>query len=117
MSVKTAVIGLGIMGRRMVEHMAAHPGYSPVAIWDPDAEACRLAQALAPQAQIAETAETAIAAADLVYLACPPAPRKSYAMAAADAGKSVFLENRWALMFRKAGNLWPIWRRVGVLRR
>lgn len=92
MSVKTAVIGLGIMGRRMVEHMAAHPGYSPVAIWDPDAEACRLAQALAPQAQIAETAETAIAAADLVYLACPPAPRKSYAMAAADAGKSVFLE-------------------------
>lgn len=32
MSVKTAVIGLGIMGRRMVEHMAAHPGFSPVAI-------------------------------------------------------------------------------------
>ena len=92
MSVKTAVIGLGIMGRRMVEHMAAHPGFSTVAIWDPDAEACRLAQAFAPHAQVTDSAEAAIAACDLVYLACPPAPRKSYAMAAADAGKSVFLE-------------------------
>ncbi|MEX0282695.1 MAG: Gfo/Idh/MocA family protein [Arenibacterium sp.] len=92
MSVKTAVIGLGIMGRRIVEHMVLHPGYSPVALWDPDAEACRAAHDIAPDAQIAATAEAAIAAADLVYLACPPVPRKAYSIAAADAGKAVFLE-------------------------
>lgn len=92
MSVKTAVIGLGIMGRRMAEHMALHPGFTPVALWDPDPEACRAAQEFAPDAQIMDTPEEAIAAADLVYLACPPVPRKAYAMAAADAGKSLFLE-------------------------
>lgn len=92
MSVKTAVIGLGIMGRRMVEHMTMHPEFSPVALWDPDKEACMAAQAFAPDAKIAHSAEAAIAAADLVYLACPPAPRKSYALAAADADKAVFLE-------------------------
>ena len=92
MTLKTAIIGLGIMGRRMVEHMARHPEYAPVALWDPDAEACAAAQALAPDAAIVDSAEAAIAAADLVYLACPPAPRKAYAMAAADAGKAVFLE-------------------------
>ncbi len=92
MTVKTAVIGLGIMGRRMVEHMALHPGFAPVTLWDPDAETCSAAKDLAPDAEIANSLEAAIAAADLVYLACPPAPRKSYAMAAADAGKAVFLE-------------------------
>ena len=92
MTLKTAIIGLGIMGRRMLEHMARHPGYAPVALWDPDAEACAAAQALAPDAVIVDSPEAAIAAVDLVYLACPPAPRKAYAMAAADAGKAVFLE-------------------------
>jgi predicted dehydrogenase len=92
MTVKAAIIGLGIMGRRMLEHMERHPGYQPVALWDPDPAACREALALAPGAVIATSAQDAIAAADLVYLACPPVPRKTYALAAAAAGKAVFLE-------------------------
>lgn len=92
MGVKTAVIGLGIMGQRMLEHMVRHEGYDPVAIWDPDPAACRMARVLAPDATVAADAAAAIAAADLVYLACPPVPRKVYALAAADAGKAVFLE-------------------------
>ncbi|MAC78149.1 MAG: oxidoreductase [Rhodobacteraceae bacterium] len=92
MGVKTAVIGLGIMGQRMLEQMVRHDGYDPVAIWDPDPAACMAAQALAPDAAITEDAAAAIAAADLVYLACPPVPRRAYALAAADAGKAVFLE-------------------------
>ncbi|MDQ2088914.1 Gfo/Idh/MocA family protein [Marimonas arenosa] len=92
MAVKTAIIGLGIMGGRMVQRMAAHDGYVPVALWDPDPQACTEAQALAPTAVIAPGADAAIAAADLVYLACPPVPRKAYALAAAAAGKAVFLE-------------------------
>lgn len=92
MTVKTAIIGLGIMGRRMLEHMELHQGYVPVALWDPDPVACAAAQAIAPGAQIAASAEAAIGAADLVYLACPPVPRKAYALAATGAGKAVFLE-------------------------
>jgi predicted dehydrogenase len=92
MTVKTAIIGLGIMGRRMLEHMERHPGYQPVALWDPDPEACAIASAMAPGAQVTTSAEEAIKAADLVYLACPPVPRKAYALAAARADKAVFLE-------------------------
>jgi predicted dehydrogenase len=92
MTVKTAIIGLGIMGRRMLEHMERHPGYTPTTLWDPDAAACATAQTLAPNAMVTATAQQAIAAADLVYLACPPVPRKAYALAAAEAGKAVFLE-------------------------
>lgn len=51
-----------------------------------------MAQTLAPDAQITASPEEAIALADLVYLACPPAPRKAYALKAASASKAVFLE-------------------------
>jgi predicted dehydrogenase len=92
MGVKTAVIGLGIMGQRMLEHMGRHDGYDVVALWDPSAEACAAAAKLAPSANVTDGPDAAIAAADLVYLACPPEPRKTYALAAASAGKAVFLE-------------------------
>ena len=92
MSVDTAIIGLGIMGRRMLARMTQHDGYRPVALWDPDPGACHAAQDLAPRAAIATDAAAAIAAADLVYLACPPAAHKRYALQAAEAGKALFLE-------------------------
>lgn len=92
MAIKTAIIGLGIMGRRMLEHMVQHEGYQPVALWDPNPDACAQARQLAPDAVIATSADAALAAADLIYLSCPPAPRKAYALVAAAAGKAVFLE-------------------------
>jgi predicted dehydrogenase len=92
MTIKAAIIGLGIMGRRMLETMGRHPGYQPVTLWDPDPQACRAAHSLAPDARIATSPEAAMAEADLVYLACPPVPRKAYAISAAEAGKAVFLE-------------------------
>ncbi|PWK55870.1 Gfo/Idh/MocA family protein [Roseicyclus mahoneyensis] len=92
MTIRTAIIGLGIMGRRMLEHMQRHPDYEVVAMWDPDPQACREALALARAVPVATSADEALAAADLVYLACPPVPRKAYALAALRAGKAVFLE-------------------------
>lgn len=92
MAIKTAIIGLGIMGRRMLEHMRLHEGYAPNFLWDPDPSACRLALKQAPGAIVMESAEAAIAAADLIYLACPPIPRKAFALTAAASGKAIFLE-------------------------
>ncbi|MFT4961621.1 MAG: 3-hydroxyisobutyrate dehydrogenase-like beta-hydroxyacid dehydrogenase, partial [Paracoccaceae bacterium] len=43
MAIKTAIIGLGIMGRRMLEHMMLHDQFAPDFIWDPDAAACQQA--------------------------------------------------------------------------
>ena len=92
MTIKTAIIGLGIMGRRMLEHMQLHPEYAPTVLWDPNPKNCALALQIAPQSRIAASAEDAIAACDLAYLACPPGPRKDYALSAAAQGKAVFLE-------------------------
>ncbi|SMX50317.1 Gfo/Idh/MocA family protein [Maliponia aquimaris] len=92
MTVRTAIIGLGIMGRRMLAQMQAHDGYDPAMLWDPDPDACAQAAALAPEAAIATDASAAIAAADLVYLACPPVPRRALTLEAAAAGKALFIE-------------------------
>lgn len=92
MAIRTAIIGLGIMGRRMLEHMQLHDEFSPAFLWDPNPENCQLAANSAPGSRIMASAEDTIEAADLIYLACPPVPRKAYALAAAAAGKAVFLE-------------------------
>ena len=88
---RTGIIGLGIMGRRMLEHMGHHSEFEVSAIWDPDPIACQAADKIAPGTVVA-TAADVLAAADVVYLACPPIPRRGYALKAADEGKAVFLE-------------------------
>lgn len=92
MAHKTAIIGLGIMGRRLLDNLVFHDGFEPVALWDPSPDSCARARETAPGVPVVASAEAAIAAADVVYLACPPVPRKAYALAAAGAGKAVFLE-------------------------
>ena len=91
-AIKTAIIGLGIMGQRMLEQMTLHPEFMVYTIWDPDSATYQSAQKLAPNALIASNAEAAFSNVDLVYFACPPAPRKAYALAASAQGKAVFLE-------------------------
>ncbi len=86
------IIGLGIMGRRLLGAIQRHPGFRPGPLWDPAEAACDQARALAPAAEMAESAAAVIAGAEVVYLACPPGPRRAHALAAAAAGKPVFLE-------------------------
>lgn len=92
-----AIIGLGIMGRRMLGAMRRHDRFQPVALWDQSADACAAAHAEAPEVPVLESADAAIAAGDAVYLACPPVPRKPHALAAAEAGKALFLEKPFAV--------------------
>ena len=65
MNITVAIIGLGIMGRRMLEHMNRHDAFTPVALWDPDPDACQAAQQLCPQAVITSSADAAIDAVDV----------------------------------------------------
>ncbi|MDP5349931.1 MAG: NAD(P)-binding domain-containing protein, partial [Paracoccaceae bacterium] len=69
MAIKAAMIGVGIMGRRLLEHMHLHPGYDPAFLWDPNAANAALARDMAPDATICDSAQAAIAGADVVYLA------------------------------------------------
>lgn len=89
---KLAIIGLGIMGRRMLENALQHPLFEVSGVWDPSGASVQKTRELLPQAPIASSAEMAMHGAQVVYLACPPGPRKAYAMQAAAAGQGVFME-------------------------
>ena len=97
MTTKVAIIGLGIMGQRMLTHMRLHHDFEPDYLWDPDESACHQAIILDPQSKVMDSASDAISKADLVYLACPPAVREPYALAAAAAGKALFLEKPFGI--------------------
>ena len=92
MTHKMAVIGLGIMGRRMLDNARLHPAFEVSGVWDPSASAIEKTRQGWLQAPVAASAEAAMRGADVVYLACPPGPRKAYALAAAEAGQGVFME-------------------------
>lgn len=72
---KFAIIGLGIMGRRMLENVMRHPQFELSGLWDPSPDAIaktRLITANAANVPIAQSAQAAMQEADVVYLACPP---------------------------------------------
>ena len=89
-----AVIGLGVIGRRMLEQAALSPALRVVGAWDIDAAACQRAQADFPGTVIAADARALIQAAgvDLVYIGTPPAFHRDYCLMAADLGRHVFCE-------------------------
>jgi predicted dehydrogenase len=89
---KFAIIGLGIMGRRMLENAVQHPEFEVSGVWDPSPDAIAKTRALLPNAPIAQSAQAAMHDANVVYLACPPGPRKTYALEAAANGQGVFME-------------------------
>ena len=105
MTIKVAIIGLGIMGQRMLTHMRLHPEFEPDYLWDPNQSACTQAIALDHQSQIMGSASDAINHADLVYLACPPASREAYALEAAAAGKALFLEKPFGINLEESQRL------------
>ena len=92
MTHKIAIIGLGIMGRRMLENALQHPAFEVCGVWDPSPTSVAKTLEMAPGVTVASNAQAAMAGADVVYLACPPGPRKTYALQAAAAGQGVFME-------------------------
>ncbi|MED5517816.1 MAG: Gfo/Idh/MocA family oxidoreductase, partial [Pseudomonadota bacterium] len=89
-----AIIGLGIMGRRMLAAMIAHDRFHVGGVWDPDPAQFAAATAAGLPVTAAGNTGDLIAAAttDLVYIACPPAHHADYAQAAMTAGKAVLCE-------------------------
>jgi predicted dehydrogenase len=89
-----AIIGLGVMGQRMLTNMHKYPGFTVTSAWDPDESACARTAEQYPDIVIAADAAAAIGHpnAAVVYIACPPLFHEEHARAAIDAGKAVFCE-------------------------
>ena len=89
-----AVIGLGVVGRRMLEQASASAGVRVACAWDAAATARAAAAADRPGLPIADSAAEAIARpdVDVVYVAVPPLGHAPLVRAAVAAGKAVFCE-------------------------
>ena len=97
MTINVAIIGLGIMGTRMLTHMRLHEEFNPDYLWDPNPIACENAIKQDSKSLIMKSADEAIEKADLVYLACPPTVRESYALKVVEMGKALFLEKPFGI--------------------
>ncbi len=94
MSHRVAIIGLGMMGRRMASNMAAHPEFVPYVGWDPEPAACSQAKEDLSGMRIGGSARDVIddVQTDLVYVASPPLMHEPHVAVAIEAGKAVFCE-------------------------
>ncbi len=89
---KLSILGLGIMGERLMRAALDHPGTQVVAVWDPSPAAFTRLSAITPEVPMLGSAAEAIAAADAVYVASPPASHIAHGQAVLGAGRSLFLE-------------------------
>ncbi|MES2715974.1 MAG: Gfo/Idh/MocA family oxidoreductase [Pseudomonadota bacterium] len=88
------IIGLGVMGQRMLARLAGHTRLRATRVWDADPAAVARTLAAHPQLQAAASAEALIGTPGLasLYIATPPGPHMALSNLAFDAGLAVFCE-------------------------
>ena len=89
-----ALIGTGIMGRRMLAGLQPHARFRVAVLWDPDAEALQAAVAGNPGSRAARDLGDLVRdpAVDIVYIASPPATHLQCVAAVLAAGKPCLCE-------------------------
>ena len=111
-----AVIGLGVVGRRMLEQAAVSRGIQIVSAWDLSASARATAATAFPGLPLSQGVTAAIERldVDVVYVAVPPLAHAQTVRTALAAGKAVFCEKPLAVDIREGTELVDAVRRAGV---
>lgn len=98
------IVGLGVMGQRMLARLAGHPRLRATHVWDADPAAVARARAAHPSLVAAADAESLVATPGLasLYIATPPAAHLALSHRAFDAGLAVFCEKPLTVDFDAA---------------
>jgi len=98
------IIGLGVMGQRMLARIAERSRTRALAVWDPDAGVLAATKERYPAVTVAQTPAEVIGTPELhcLYVASPPASHLAYAEQAFDAGLAVFCEKPLTVDFAAA---------------
>jgi predicted dehydrogenase len=98
------IIGLGVMGQRMLGRLANHSHLRVTHIWDADPQTVARTIANYPHLKPAANAEALIATSGLasLYIATPPAPHMALSNRAFDANLAVFCEKPLTVDFDAA---------------
>ncbi|MDN3922284.1 Gfo/Idh/MocA family protein [Roseateles violae] len=101
---RIGVIGLGVMGQRMLARLAGHERLQAAWVWDADPAAVARTLQTYPQLRAADSAAGLIASEGLhsLYIATPPAPHMALTELAFDAGLAVFCEKPLTVDFEAA---------------
>lgn len=104
--IRTGMVGLGLMGRRMLGSLAAHGGFEALAGFDLDASA-REASADEFRFEACASLEELLTRPDLdlVYVATPPASHVQIARSVLGSGRALFLEKPLAVDLLEARQL------------
>jgi predicted dehydrogenase len=113
---RLAILGLGIMGERLLRAALVHPATRVAAVWDPGPDAAARLAAIAPGLAMGASAAGAIAAADAVYVASPPDSHIAHGRAILEAGRTLLLEKPLAANVAAAREFvaWAHGRRAAV---
>ena len=96
--IRLGIVGLGAMGRRLLEVGLGHPDYAITHAADVDPSTVSQLQAEHPDVRFSTTpAEVIHADLDAVYVATPPATHAGLVVPALDGGKAVFCEKPLAI--------------------
>jgi predicted dehydrogenase len=93
------IIGLGVMGSRMLRQIDQHPELDAVVAWDPSETSMQQAAGSHSRLALAQSALDVIAhgAVECVYIASPPSSHLSYINLTCDHDKAVFCEKPLSL--------------------
>ena len=99
MAYRIGIIGLGIMGQRMLGNMGAHPDFVVAAAWDADPAALDRLRREHAGIDVAASPEALAARPDLdgIYIASPPVSHPAYVELAWDHGKAAYCEKPLAV--------------------
>ncbi len=103
-SLNVAVIGLGVMGQRMLERIAQHPRLKTTMVWDSNPDTRARTLELHPELGSADTVEQVIGSPGLhsAYIATPPGAHPRLSELALNAGLAVLCEKPLAVDFDAA---------------
>lgn len=101
------VIGLGVMGLRMLERLQGHARLQVARVWDANPDTCARVLQLYPDLPAATSAEQLIADPQLhgLYIATPPAAHMHLSALGFDAGLAVLCEKPLTVSFDAARKL------------
>ncbi len=101
------VVGLGVMGHRMLERLQSHTRLKATAVWDRNPDSCARAMQLHPELRTAPDVERLVATSGLqgLYIATPPAAHMRLSTLAFDAGLAVLCEKPLTVDFDAARRL------------
>jgi len=101
------IIGMGAIGRVILENMRNHPEFSVICAWDLNPDICSSIATSFPDIDISPSADALIAdpRISVIYIATPPATHGEYVSATIKAGKMIYCEKPFGVSIEASSKI------------